>query len=192
MELRGTNLLDLFSVSVVMTRGLAVLVILQVISGIPAALVLAKRQSLPDESSISPDYSVVIAMVSYILLAIILLIFSNRLGRLLTGGLDNTTIQVDESNIRVLQVAVFSLLGAYVLVYSIATLVEMLFIATVPVPRDEAQGLFRMVKRSIPLDQVVEELAKTALGVWLLFGGKRIIVLIRTTWSNTLSVDSPE
>lgn len=77
-------MLDLFSISVVMVRCLALLVIFNVIAAAPSALMFATRQHLTDGESLSPDYTMLVGIVTYIILATILWTGAKRFGKLLT------------------------------------------------------------------------------------------------------------
>jgi hypothetical protein len=168
--------LDLFAVSVVMIRLLAILIIVNAAAAIPTEL------------ANSPDVSTLVALLSYPVLAAVLLIFSRRFGRLVTRGLDTTSVQVDETNFPVLQAAVFSLLGAYILVYSIPALINVIVFAVLPALRENEGAL---VKTTVPVERLVQELIKTALGIGLLFGWKRV-ALPGSMWKKGISVESPE
>lgn len=181
--------LDLFSVSVVMIRLLAILIIVNSAALIPTVFAYIRQRSADVEFADSPDVSTLVALLSYPVLAVVLLIFSKKFGRLVTRGLDTTSVQVDESNYPVLQAAVFSLLGAYVLVYSIPALINVIVIAVLPALRENEGSL---VKTTVPVERLVQELIKTALGIGLLFGWKRIAASIRSIWTKGVSAESPE
>jgi hypothetical protein len=161
-------MLDLFSVSVVLIRGLAVLFIVQAIAMIPSALLLITQQPYPDGSSSSRDFTVAFALVAYVVLAAALLIFSRKLGGLLTRGLEPTSVQIEEDNLRVLQRVAFSVVGAYVLVYAVPTLIKMIAVAILPPIRDNDEGLFRSVTRvQIPVEEALRICVEVALGAWV-------------------------
>lgn len=169
-------MLDLFSVSVVLVRSLAILIIVQALATIPSALLFLTREPYPEGSSSSRDFSVAFSLVSYLVLAALLLAFAKKLGALITRGLESTSIQIDEGNLRILQRVVFSVLGAYLLVYSVPMLLKMIAIAVLPPIRDNDEGLFRSVIRAqIPLEEAIRICAEVALGLWLLLGGGRIV-----------------
>ena len=182
-------MLDLFAVSVVMIRLLAILIIVNAVAAIPTVFAYIRQVSWAGELANSPDVSTLVALLSYPVLAAVLLIFSRRFGRLVTRGLDTTSVQVDETNYPVLQAAVFSLLGAYILVYSIPALINVIVFAILPALRENEGAL---VKTTVPVERLVQELIKTALGIGLLFGWKRIVALLGSMWKKGISVESSE
>lgn len=166
------------------------MLIVHALAVIPAALFFVTREPYPDGSSSSRDFTVVVSLVTYILLAALLLIFAKRFGALLTRGLENTSLQVDESSVRTLEAVAFSVLGAYVLIYSLPALIKMIAIAVIPASSNSDGGAASRPR--VPVADVVKELAQMALGVWLLFGGKRIFTSIRSLWKNWISPEGPE
>jgi flagellar biosynthesis protein FlhB len=181
--------LDLFAVSVVMIRLLAILIIVNAVAAIPTVFAYIRQVSWAGELENSPDVSTLVALLSYPVLAAVLLIFSRKFGRLVTRGLDNTVVQLDQTHYTVLQAAVFSVLGAYILVYSIPALINVIVFAVLPALRENEGAL---VKTTVPVERLVQELIKTVLGIWLLFGWKAIVASIRSTWKKGISVESPE
>ena len=182
-------MLDLFAVSVVMIRLLAILIIVGATAAIPTVVAYIRQLSSGGEFAESPDVSTLVALLSYPVLASVLLIFSRKFGRLVTRGLDNTVVQLDQTHYPVLQAVVFSLLGAYILVYSIPALVNIIVFSVLPGLRENEGAL---VKTTLPVEHLVQELLKTVLGIWLLLGWKRVVASIRSMWKKEISVESPE
>jgi hypothetical protein len=181
---------DLLSVSVVLIRSLAVLIIVEALATIPPALLLLTREPYPDGSSSPRDFSVVVALITYVVLAAVLLVFSRRFGALLTRGLETTSVQLDDGNLRVLQRVAFSVLGAYLLVYSLPSLIKMILVLVLPPIRDDDGGLFRSVNRSqMPLEEAVRICAQTLLGIFLLLGWETIVYSTRATWKKLFSAE---
>lgn len=180
-------MLDLFSVSVVMIRVLAILIIVNATSAIPMVVAYIRQVSSRVEFADSPDIGTLVALVSYVGFGAVLLLFSSKFGRLVTRGLENTSVQVDQTSYPILQAVVFSALGAYVLVYSVPTLIGITAFSVLPVLRQTEGDL---VKTTVPVE--VQELIKTVLGVWLLVGGKRISASIRAVWKKSLAPDTSE
>jgi hypothetical protein len=147
-----------------------------------------RQRSSGGEFADSPDVSTLVALLSYPVIAAVLLIFSRRFGRLVTRGLDSTSIEVDQTHYPALQILMFSVLGAYVLVYSIPSLVSIITFSVLPALRDHEEGLF---KTSVPVERLVQELIKTVLGIGLLLGWKRIVASIRSAWKKGISVETP-
>lgn len=182
-------MLDLFAVSVVMIRLLAILIIVNAAAAFPMLVAYIRQRSSGGEVAYSPDGLTLVALLSYPVIAAVLLIFSRKFGRLVTRGLDSTSIQVDQTNYPVLQTLMFSVLGAYVLVYSIPSLVSIIVFSVLPALRDHEGSLF---KTSVPVERLVQELIKTVLGIGLLLGWKRIVTSIRSAWTKGISVETSE
>ena len=184
-------MLDLFSVSVVAIRALAVLIIIQAIASVPTVLFFSAQEPFPDGSSPSRDFGLAFYLTAYVVLAGLLLIFARKLGALLTRGLDSTSIQVDEGNLRVLQRVAFSVLGAYLLVYSVPALLKLIAAAVLPPIRDNDGGLFRSLRRTqIPVEEAIRLCAEAALALLLLFGWKKMTGSIRATWKKMFSAEN--
>ncbi|MFY9556761.1 MAG: hypothetical protein WAV20_12925 [Blastocatellia bacterium] len=81
-------MLDLFAVSVVLIRVLAILLIVNATAAILATIVFIRQSSSTGEFSDSTDIPVVAALLTHLVLAAVLLIFSRKLGRLVTRGLE--------------------------------------------------------------------------------------------------------
>jgi hypothetical protein len=179
--------LDLLSVSIVAIRCLALFSIARALAVLPAAVVFLRRQEYPDGSSSPRDFTVVVSIVSVVVLAALLLIFARRVGALMTRGLADTSIQLDESNLKVVQRVAFSVLGAYLLVYSVPVLIAAMTIAVLPPMVDEGGGLFRSAGRQISVEDAVRICAEIALGLWLLVGGRKIVSSLNTKWKQLFS-----
>jgi hypothetical protein len=183
-------MLDLFSVSVIAIRSLAVLVIVQAIAMVPAVFLFLTVET---SDGLSRGFDVAFSLVVYVVVATLLLAFSKKLGALFTSGLENTSIQVDEANLRILQRVAFSVLGAYLLVYSVPALLKMIAVAVLPPIRDNDEGLFRSLRRTqIPVEDAIRICAEAALGLWLLLGGEKIIGSIRSMWEKLFSAETTE
>lgn len=184
-------MLDLFSVSVVLIRSLAILIIVQAIAMVPSALLFLRQETYPDGYVSSRGFDLAFSLVVFAVLATLLLAFSKKLGGLLTRGLENTSIQVDGDNLRVLQRVAFSLLGAYLLVYSVPALLKLIAVAVLPPIRDNDEGLFRSLRRTqIPVEEAIRICAEAALGLLLLFGWKKMAGSTRTTWKKMFSAEN--
>lgn len=83
----------------------------------------------------------------------------------------------------------FSILGAYVLVYSVPSLIKMIAISVLPPLSDQGGTLIRTRVR---VEDIAQEVAKTGIGVCLLFGWRRLVDLLRSMWKKGISAGSPE
>ncbi|HJZ66583.1 MAG TPA: hypothetical protein VKF81_00445 [Blastocatellia bacterium] len=167
------------------------LIIVQAIAMVPSALLFLTQEVNPGGFPSSRESDLAFAALAYIILAATLLIFAKKLGVLFTRGLEDTNIQLDEGNMRVLQRVVFSVLGAYVLVYSLPQLLRMIAVAVLPPIRDDDGGVFRSLSRAqIPVEDAIRICADVALGLLLLVGWKTIVASIRIRWKKLLSANS--
>jgi hypothetical protein len=181
-------MLDVFAVSVVMIRMLAIWIIVNASAAILPAFALSQRRSPDNEFGItSPDIWTVLGLLTYPVLAAVLLIFSTKIGRLVTRGLESTAIELDQNHYPVLHAAMFSVLGAYVLVYSVPELIIVVVFSVLPALRENEGSL---IKTTVPVEHVVGVLLKTLFGVVLLLGWKRILASIRSMWKKGISVES--
>ncbi|MBI3653491.1 MAG: hypothetical protein HY231_20875 [Acidobacteria bacterium] len=178
-------MLDLFSVAVVFIRAGALLIIANTMSAIPPMWGGIR------EATYSPPFTISIILVgalSQLLLALLLLIFAKKLARFITKGLVDTSIQITETNTSHLQAVAFSTLGAYVLLYSIPRLIELILIIVLP---DNKQSDYRQ-PMTVPVEFIVEQVVRVAFGLWLLLGSKGIAILIKNFWMTRISADSAE
>jgi hypothetical protein len=172
-------MLDIFSVAVVVIRATALWIIAAgSIPAIPGLLTAIKQGSdqgtffsLPLDPQAGPF---LIWWLSLNLLAALLLIFAKRLARFMTGGLENTSVQLDENNIDTLQRTAFSVLGAYLVVYAAPALVRIAAIGFLNTTRDASEALYQ---RAYLVD-IIEGVIRLALGLWLLLGSRRIMMLM--------------
>jgi hypothetical protein len=175
-------MLDIVSVAVVVVRALALLIIASALPAIPGILTAIKQGSDPEAfiSLPSDPYAapLVIWWLSLNLLAALFLIFAKRLARLLTRGLENTNVQLDESNLSTLQRVAFSILGAYLIVYAAPALVKMGAIGFLNATRNSGDALYA---RASPPD-IIEVAIRLALGLWLLFGSRQITASMSKMW----------
>jgi len=63
-------------------------------------------------------------------------------------------------------------------------------LAFLPAVTDQNGGT--LIRSRVRVENIIEEFVKTGLGVWLLFGRKRILVSIRSMWEKGISAESPE
>ena len=183
-------MLDIFSLAVVIIRAVALLIISGAMSAIPAVWTAIKQTTTPTEGS---DFTIpiVAGALSHLLLALLLLIYAKKIARFMTKGLENTNIEVNETNYGSVQAVAFSILGAYVLLYSIPTFIKIIAIEFVP---NQSEGaLFPTTNRTrVPVEVVVEQVVQVALGLWLVLGSKGIATSIRTFWKKKISADNTE
>jgi len=117
-------MLDISSVAVVIIRGIALWVIANAVSAIPAVLAMLK---LVDTSTQTPDsfnLLIVIGALNQLSLAALLLIYAKKLARYMSRGQENVNLQIGEADYNSLQAVAFSVLGAYILIYAIPNLLR--------------------------------------------------------------------
>jgi hypothetical protein len=175
-------MLDIFSVAVVLIRAIALLIIASAVPAIPGLLAAIKHGYDQEAyySFAADPYTgpLVIWWLSLMLLVALFLIFSKKLARFLTRGLDNTNIQIDEASLSALQRVTFSVLGAYLVVYAAPTLVKMAAIGFLNATRNTGEALYPRVS---PPD-IIEVAVRLALGLWLLLGSRQITTSMSKMW----------
>jgi hypothetical protein len=179
--------LDIFSVAVVVIRGLALLIISSAIPAIPSILAAIKRGSYEESyNSVVADPHVsplVIGWLGLILLATLWLIFAKKLAKFLTRGLENTNVQTDENNLSALQKVAFSVLGAYVIVYALPSLVKIAAIGFLNATRKLGEASYATTSSA----EIVEVVARLSLGLWLLLGSRQITNSVGKVWTKLRS-----
>lgn len=167
-------MLDIFSVAVVLIRALALLIIANVVAAIPGIVVAIQQGSDREAyySFVADSYAgpMVIVWLGQMLLATLLLISAKRLARYLTRGLENTNVQIDDSNLSVLQRVTFRVLGAYFVVYAVPALVKIAAIGLLNATRNSSEELYPTPTPP----NVIEVAVHLALGLWLLLGSTSI------------------
>jgi hypothetical protein len=185
--------LDIFSISVVLIRTVALLIIAGALSAIPAVWVALKYATFPAEGYDKFNTSIIIGAVSHLLLALLLLIFAKQFARFLTRGLENANVQLKEPRYDVLQAVAFSILGMYILLYTIPALMRLIVIEYLPSNSNPTEGAYPTAeRRSVPVEVLVEYLAQAALAIWLVLGSRGIATWLRGFWTKNISAECTE
>jgi hypothetical protein len=184
-------MLDLFSVSVVLLRTIAFFAIFEIVVSIPGIFHFIKQIAGSEPPNVPDMLAIAATVLAQAIGATLLLIYSKRVARSLTRGLDGSSISLEESNYPVLQAVSFSLLGMYILVHAFPVLAKMTAIYLLPdVKNPNEHGLFSFdffePKQRVLASQVTEVLAEIALGLWLVLGSRGIVRLIRPSWERSL------
>jgi hypothetical protein len=141
-------MLDIFSVSVVVIRTVAFLMITGALPAIPATWAAIKYATNPVQGYDPVNTAIIIGAVTHLLLAFLLLIYAKQLARFMTKGLENTNAPLNEPKLASLQAVAFSILGVYVLLYSIPTLIKIIVIELLRLIATQAKAhLSRQPKR---------------------------------------------
>lgn len=175
-------MLDIFSVAVVVIRGLALLIIASAVPAIPGLLASIKQGSDQEAyySFAADPYAgpLVIGWLSLVQLAALFLIFAKKLARFLTRGLENTNVQIDETSLGALQRVAFSVLGASLIIYAGPTLLKMAAIGYLNATRNTGEASYSRVS---PPD-IIEVAVRLSLGLWLLLGSRQITTSMSKVW----------
>jgi hypothetical protein len=176
-------MLDIFSVAVVVIRGLAIVTFLNTISLIPNLWIELKQAAdgaLAYDSFTDSSFTaaLVIVWLSRLALALLLFIFAKRLARFLTRGLGDTNVQIDDVNLRTVQRIAFSIIGAAVVVYAVPTLVKFLTVEFI-IAAGNHRGASPISAPPKP-EAIVEVVTQISVGLWLLVGSKRVAVWRKT------------
>lgn len=185
-------MLDIFSVTVVVIRGIALWIIASAISAIPAALAMLKLADTTTQTPDSFNLLIVIGALSHLLLAALLLIYAKKLARFATRGQENVILQTSEVDYSSLQAVAFSVLGAYILIYDIPTLLKIVAITFLPASGGTDGEFLLPPRSSVPLGTIVEEAARVAFGLWLVLGSKGMAETIRRIWARGESAGDSE
>src|SRR5262249_19139383 len=112
------HMLNLFSITVVLTRFFAVYMLVSATFSIPTAMTLIKQTE--SASRFTSDTVILIAIgVAYVTVAALLFSCAKRFAGYVTRGLDSPSLEISENHLTLLQSVAFSILGAYVLTYAI-------------------------------------------------------------------------
>ena len=185
-------MLDIFSISVVLIRTIAFLIIAGALTAIPAVWAAIKYATNPAQGYDSFNTSIIIGGVSHLILALLLLIFAKQFARFLTRGLENTNVPLNEPKYDVLQSVAFSILGAYVLLYTIPALMRLIVIEVLSYNSNPTEGAYPTAERRVPVEVIVEYLAQAALAIWLILGSRGIATWLRGFWRKNISADNTE
>jgi len=130
----------------------------------------------------------VIWWLSLMLLAALFLAFAKKLARLLTRGLENTNVQIDENSLSTLQRVAFSILNAYLIVYAAPALMKMAATVFMNANRSPDEAGYPRVRS---LD-IIEASVRVVLGLWLLLGSRQLRAAVSKIWVTVKSNFSAE
>jgi hypothetical protein len=187
-------MLNIFSVSVVFIRTVAILIIAGALTAIPAFWAAIKQATTSELGNNQFDIPIVVGAVSHILLACLLIIYAKKIASFTTRGLDNTNTQLNEPKYDCLQAVAFSILGMYILLYAIPALIKLVLIELLPAGSNSSEGILfpAAEKARVPIEVIVEYVVQVALGLWLVLGSKGITSWLRDFWMRRISVNSTE
>jgi len=141
-------MLNLFSITVVLSRFFAIYMLVTATFSIPTALTLIKQTGVGSRFT-SDTVILILTGVVYVLVVVLLFTCAKRFASYVTRGLDNPSIEISENSLTVLQPVAFSILGAYVLTYAfpeVAKLVAFYVHAKTATDTDDLFGERRTIK----------------------------------------------
>jgi hypothetical protein len=167
---------NIFSFAVVCIKILAMLVLLQAVTAIPAVLVLITRFE-PGLSSRDELTMGVLGAGTHIMLATLLLVFAKPLARFVTKGLEQTESHLDGLGHDGLLSTGLSILGAYVLVYDIPTFLKLVWPTLFY--KDSPTNFLTTAKPVVPSEVIAEYAIRIAFAIFLVFGSAKIVSRLR-------------
>jgi hypothetical protein len=126
-----------------------------------------------------------LSTLTFLLLASFVLIYAKKISRYITRDLENGTAEFNETNYETLQAIGFSLLGMYLLMHTIPTIVKIVASYAFPAPNNkyEVSLMPSGYKTKVPLPDILEVLAQLGLGLWLLIGAKGLAAAVKRAWA---------
>ncbi|MEW6207875.1 MAG: hypothetical protein AB1631_05880 [Acidobacteriota bacterium] len=186
-------MLNAFSLAVVLIRVVALMMIVSATAAIPALWIAIKQATNPLQGNPPFTISLIATGLSHLLLASLLLVYAKKFARFMTRGLEDKDIQVNETNYGSLQAIAFSIVGVYVLIYSIPALIELIAIKLLPTESQSEGGLsLTLNEREIPVEVIIEQIVRLILALWLVLGARGIATSIRNYWMKRMSADIEE
>jgi hypothetical protein len=125
------------------------------------------------------------ATLTLLLLAFCVFVFAKKLAGYITKDLENGTVEFNDKNYEILQVVGFSLLGMYLLMYTLPTIVKIIASYAFPAPNNKYE-VFIMpsgYKTKIPLSDILGEITQLGVGLWLLIGSRGLASAVKRAWS---------
>ena len=175
---------NIFSVTVVILRIYAAYILVK--SSLSAAALFAVIGIVGTTDQPVGIYMVATGLSTLLLLLLAsgILLYAKKIAGLFTQGLENGTVEFTESNYEILQAIGFSLLGMYLLMYTVPSIVKILASYAYPSP-DNKYDVFVMpsgYKTKISLPDILEVLTQLVLGLWLLIGAKGLVIAVKRAW----------
>jgi amino acid transporter len=178
-------LINIFSITVAFLRVYAAY--LAITSAISAAglFSLIGKFAPQDPSSKAIVTTNAIQTLLVLIIALLLAFYAKPVARYVTKDLADPDIPLEELGVFQLQATAFSILGMYVLIHAAPGLVKILGAYAFPLHNKQydvtpTPGGFRPL---IPLPDILQLLAQTIIGIWLLIGSRGIASAVRTAWS---------
>src|ERR1044071_3707537 len=153
-------MLDLFTMTVVLTRFFAIYMLMYATFSIPTSLIVINQTTAMDRWFKFDGIILIIAGLAYVTVALILLIFAKKFASYITRGIENQSIQISEDHYHLLQTVSFTLLGAYILTFAIPNLVKIiaLYVFSDNSTQDDV-GLPTTVQQwTVPLEYLIQEI----------------------------------
>jgi hypothetical protein len=190
---RRCHTINIFSVAVVLIRAVGIFLIATVLTNIPLLWSeieheVTTRQAFTDILT----RPLIAGMLAVVILAAVLFLSARTLARFLTRGLESPDIQIDEGALSTLQAIAFSVVGIWVLAYSLPML--LMIVVSLALPKgDQSDGTgFVPTSFTYAIEVIAAHAARVAFGLWLVLGSRGIVRSLQAFWRKRISVDTPE
>jgi hypothetical protein len=176
---------NIFSTTVVILRIYAAYIFVNTSLSAAAFFAFIGKMVKSDQSVDTYMAASQLATLTLLLLAFCVLVYSKKIAGYITRDLENGTVELKDTNYEILQAIGFSLLGMYLLMHTLPTIVKIIASSAFPAPNNKYE-VFVMpsgYKTKIPLSDIFEVLTQLGIGLWLLIGAKGLASLVRRAWA---------
>lgn len=176
---------NVFSATVVILRIYAAYIFVNTSLSAAALFTLIGKMAKANQSVDSYMVASQLATLTLLLIAFSVLVYAKKIASYITRDLENGTVEFNDKSYEILQAIGFSLLGMYLLMHTVPSIIKIIASYAFPAPNNKYE-VFVMpsgYKTKIPLPDILEVLTQLVLGLWLLIGARGLASAVKRAWA---------